>query len=145
MEPIKLDNGKNLLNAFGKYEPNVSFVYSDEDKAWFKWWGDASDPVKQAKLNFNVPKWDGSASFMFGRYWQSKKGTNCFAPSSPENASHIFVRVDWGGSYAHTRGRIELQKCIYTRRASSNGGGTGYTYYIVPADNYANEYSEDDI
>lgn len=127
-----------LVNMFGKYNPNITFVV---DKVFAI--GKNSKPLspisymsdKSMTDNMNID-FDGSAEFMYGDYWVSKKGGACFRPKSPLEAKHLLIRVDWGGCFDHHRGCYEEEAyasgAIYFRRASSNGGGAGYDYWVLP-------------
>lgn len=76
-----------------------------------------------------------------GDYWKSEKGTNCFRPKA--DGKHILVQESWG--HRHDRGDLEMEDgMVYFRRASSNGGGNGYTYAILPF-GWTKEISLDDI
>ena len=82
------------------------------------------------ETDFNIP---AKVSGFFGRYFKSKKGTDCFEVSDdPTTAPHILLIDNWGGAFNDYRGR-ELFKLpnLYQKRASSNGGGTGYDYVII--------------
>ena len=58
----------------------------------------------EVPANMNID-FNGWTSFMFGDFWVSKKGDACFRPLDAVLAKHILVKVSWGGSYNHTRGR----------------------------------------
>jgi hypothetical protein len=127
---IKLNNGEFLLKSYGKYSPNLTFVLPNEDGLI---WGET-----HAKA-FNL---DGRhMSCMVGDFWTSLKGTNCFKPK--KNGRHILVYESWGGG--GDRGDlVEHDDMLYFRRASSNGGGTGNTYAVLPV-NWKASVSVDDI
>lgn len=75
---------------------------------------------------------------IFGRYRMSRTGRPVFAITDPVRAKDVLIRADWGGSFSTTRGHSEesagAEAAEYFHRAASNGGGTGYDYYIVPVD-----------
>lgn len=127
-----------LVNRFGKYAPNMTFVVGREFEL-----DSESRPVNPLEMtsdrevteSFNLDL-DGKADFLFGDFWRSKKGGACFRPKDPSRAKHLLVRVDWGGAFDRSRGYCgnAVKECdaIYFRVASSNGGGTGYDYWVLP-------------
>lgn len=139
-EGIKLTNGETLMNRFGKYQPNLTFILTEETASSVEW----MDP-KAIGVDLNIT-FDGSDVVMLpGEYWVSKKGTHCFRPK--KDGSHVLVRVDWGGCFEHSRGDEYDQikeLALYSRRASSNGGGSGYNYYVFMKD-YHRDISIEDI
>lgn len=133
----EIDNGF-IVNDFGKYSPNLSFIISKEFdlddggnvKDQFRYFDD-KDVINNMNIDFK-----GSSRFMFGDYWVSKKGTKCFKPKDPVRASHIFIEVNWGGCFNPTRGihpsDASKLKPVYYHKGSSNGGGVGTDYWIFP-------------
>ena len=127
-----------IVNDFGKYSPNLSFIISkdfelDERgnvKDQFRYFDD-QEVINNMNIDFN-----GNAKFMFGDFWVSKNGTKCFKPKNPIKASHVLIMVNWGGCFNSTRGVYpdDASKLNpkYYRRASSNGGGTGTDYWVFP-------------
>lgn len=135
---ILLDSNKYLVNDYGKYGSGITFIIAPRDIHNYEY-------VKDTRLEESLNVfWDGTPSFMYGNYWKSKKGSNCFAPCDKGHAKHLLIRLNWGGSFNSSRGSTEVQNTLYSIRASSHGGGNGYTYYIIPIDS-KNIYSEDDI
>lgn len=133
---IKLMNGETLIRRFGKYEPGICFVLSDETVS--EYW--RSEPLN---LNLNFDAHD--VSWMPGEFWISRKGSSCFRPK--DNGPHILVRTNWGGCFEPSRGieYLEVKEfAIYSRKAGSNGGGSGYNYYVFSRD-FRKEVSLDDI
>ncbi len=84
----------------------------------------------------------------FGRYRKSTSGKPVFELTDPKDAKHVMITADWGGPFIHTRGNhyddIKETGVLEFTRARSNGGGTGYDYYIVPID-YINDPMERDV
>ncbi len=81
---------------------------------------------------------DGDASILLGRYRLSKNGRPVFELTEPTKARDTLVRVSWGGAFNRTRGQYEdyakeIGASFFTRR-SSNGGGAGNDYWILPVD-----------
>lgn len=130
------------VNRFGKYQPNITFVIPKQFEVRdgklvhpFPW-----KHVPELTQNMN---WDfdgGDVSVIFGDFWRGKKGTGngVFRPKKATEATHVLICVDWGGPFARTRG-CYLEEgfnpgsgITYFRKASSNGGGTGSDYYVVP-------------
>lgn len=132
---ISLTNGEELINRYGKYMPQMSFLLNKEN-CCIRW--EDADP----SLNID---WDGDPLQLRGDYWVSKKGTHCFRPSN--EGKHILVSVDWGGCFISTRGTEYFTTealALYAHRASSNGGGAGYNFYVFPY-GYHREVSIEDI
>ena len=128
-----------LVNIFGKYCPNTTFVVGKEVELDAN--GKPINPLHYSSdcevtdsMNMDF---DGDAEFMFGDFWRSKKGGACFRPKSPRVAKDLLVRVSWGGCFNSHRGTYSdeakaIEGVKYFRRASSNGGGAGYDYWVVP-------------
>lgn len=128
-----------LVNDFGKYRPNITFVVGKEVELDAN--GKFVNPLQYIRdrevtdsMNMNF---DGDAEFMFGDFWHSKKGGACFRPKSPKVAKDLLVRVSWGGCFDSHRGTYSdeanaIEGVKYFRRASSNGGGTGNDFWVVP-------------
>lgn len=136
---ISLDSGEWLIHKYGKYAPDMTFVV-DEDHVNLGW----TEMSVEEKKALNV-LWDGSPDYMIGDFWVSKKGTKCFRPKA--DGKHLLIRNSWGGCFDDSRGREEDQlkdAAIYKRRAASNGGGSGNTYYVLPV-NWRKKVSIDDI
>ena len=132
-----LTNGKLLFNKYGKYQPDLTILVPSE-----------SSLVTIPRFHFDAADFNLSVgvSGFFGRYFKSKKGTDCFEIlEDPETAPHILLIDNWGGAFNDYRGR-ELFKLpnLYQKRASSNGGGTGYDYVVIEKGVKYN-LSEDDI
>ena len=124
-----------IVNAYGKYNPNISFVlskYFSGDPLEYR----RDTPTKKMVANMGISfgTVESGVSVLFGDFWLSKAGKPHFRPKSSQTATHVLLRADWGGfSYPGTRGRWSAPDGVaYFRRASSNGGGTGYDYYVVP-------------
>lgn len=130
-ESVLLDDGSHLMNKFGKYEPNLCFLSKLPYIMWRR------TTAKEYNLS---PKC--SLCYVRGTFFKSKKGTNCFRLN--ENGPHILLRDDWGGAFEKYRGRKLPEDQLYYRRASSNGGGCGYDYAVVPL-GWRKVITEDDI
>ena len=134
-ESVTLTNGEELINRYGKYQPNLTFLINEKN---------ASMVWENVPKEINI-KFDGDPLTLPGDFWVSRKGTNCFRPNP--NGKHILVRVDWGGCFISTRGdEYEDTKplALFAKRASSNGGGTGYNFYVFDK-NFRREVSIEDI
>lgn len=128
-----------LVNDFGKYCPNITFIVSKEIELDAS--GKPINPLqyirdREVTDSMNMD-FDGEAEFMFGDFWRSKKGGACFRPKNPKVAKDLLVRVSWGGCFDSSRGTYSdeanaIEGVKYFRRASSNGGGTGYDYWVLP-------------
>ena len=127
-----------IFNDSGKYRPGLTFVLDSSfelDKD-----GKVVNPIqyvsdREVTDSFNLD-FDGATAIIFGDFWRSKKSAACFRPKDPLKAKHILVRVDWGGCFNDARGyygnAVEECGATYFRRASSNGGGSGYDYWVLP-------------
>ena len=133
-----------LVKQFGKYLPNLVFVLSKEfslDKD-----GKPISPVRYVRDvnitdNMNLV-FNGDPKILFGDYWISKKGSRCFRPKNPMTASHLLIKVAWGGADETHGSRGNYPEdvpagVLYFRHARSNAGGMGYDYWIVPVDYHA--------
>lgn len=128
-----------LVNIFGKYCPNITFVVDKEVELDAN--GKPINPLhyssdREVTDSMNMD-FDGDAEFMFGDFWCSKKGGACFRPKNPKFAKDLLVRVSWGGCFNSHRGTYSdeantIEGIKYFRRASSNGGGAGNDFWIVP-------------
>lgn len=133
-----LDDGRYLYNNKGKYMSGLSFICNKNQLIT-----DFYHQDQNLKQIINI-HFDGSTCFCYGNYFKSKKGTNCFDITA-KNPKYILIRVSWGGAFNETRGIKNVPiNPIYYKRASSNGGGLGNDYLIIPI-NYKNEISIDDI
>lgn len=130
---IELTNGTFLINKYGKYEPNLSFlnIKPDVNSEW----------IRVEPSEFNLPK--GCLSKIYGTFFTSKKGTKCFRINP--NGEHMLIGDGWGGSSnRYYGGTLPEEGALYYRRASSNGGGLGHDYAIYQRD-WKYELSEEDI
>lgn len=126
---IRLEDDKYIHFSFGKYLPNLNFLLDFThllDGLKFE-----KDDFLNKQLNLN---YTGDISFVKGRYFKSKKGSDFFDMTDPDN-SHVLIKIDWGGSFDDSRGlkTVPNQK-LYYRSAVSNGGGMGVDYLILPVD-----------
>lgn len=128
---IILDRGDYFVKHFGKYKSGLGIIVSKNDT-------DISNG--QIKLfetsyngsDFNVSR-NSSLRGMRGELFTSKKGTVLFRKS--KDGKHVFLKDDWGGCFNSYRGLSlpdEQQGALYYKRASSNGGGCGNDYAVVP-------------
>lgn len=130
---VELNDGRYLMNSYGKYSPDLTFINTTPDARW--------TDIKA--LDLNLP--EGDLSVMHGNYFVSKKGTRCFEITP--HGRHILVRDSWGGAFNSYRGHTLPDTdhgALYYRRASSNGGGTGNDFAVLPKD-WRNKVSVDDI
>lgn len=128
-----------VVNAYGKYQPNISFVLAkDFGGDPLKYRSDVPTREMIAGMGLGFGTSESGVSVLFGDFWSSKAGKPHFRPKSPQVATHVIVRADWGGfNHPRTRGSWSAPEgAAYFRRASSNGGGTGYDYYVLPVGYY---------
>lgn len=141
-EVIEL-NDQYMVNMFGKYQPNITFLASKEVE--LDGYGDPINPLeysedKEVETALNM-KIDGKVSFMFGKAWRSRKGGMCFTPKTADKADSILINVYWGGAFSHTCGLEKApSSAMYYRKAKSNAGGQGHDYVIFPLCKINNEF-----
>jgi len=130
---IELDNGKLLINRYGKYEPNLSFLNNVPEVNFQK--------VNRKELNF--AEWDFSV--LYWEFFISKKWTKCFRILPKEKAKHILICDSWWWAFDKYRWRtLPEDKATYYRRASSHWWWCWCDYWVYDV-NFKNEVSEDDI
>jgi len=130
---IVLSDWKFLINKYGKYQPNLSFITRIPKLSF--------ESVSCKDLNFD--EWDFDV--VYWEFFVSKKWTKCFRVLPKEKAKHVLIRDDWWGAFNRYRWRtLPEDGAVYYRRASSNGGWSGYDYGVYEKD-FKNTLSEDDI
>lgn len=118
---IKLDNGKIIFSDYGKYRPNILFILTSPEIKW----------EECSFRDLNLP--EGDLKKVKGNFFKTKKGANAFEIN--ETGKHLLIRDNWGGAFNRYRGgTLEKLNNLYFRRASSNGGGSGYDYVIINLD-----------
>lgn len=124
-----------LVNDFGKYRPNITFVIAKEfERNPLAYRSDA--PTREMTRDMNIDL-DGEVGVLFGDFWKSQKGGACFRPKSIANSQHVLMSVGWGGAFSRTRGvHSDVAGSVYYRCAASNGGGAGNDYLVVPVGFY---------
>lgn len=135
-----------VVNAYGKYQPNVSFVLAkDFSGDPLKYRGDAPTSAMVAQLGLDFGTSESSLSVLFGDFWLSQAKKPHFRPRSPQVATHVMVAANWGGvSNPRLRGRWSAPEgTTYFRRAASNGGGVGIDYYVLPIGYYFVKHDEE--
>ena len=124
-----------VVIAYGKYLPGISFVlHKDFSGDPLKYRSDTPTRVMVANMGISFGASESGVSVLFGDFWLSKAGKPHFRPKSSQTATHVIVKVGWGGcGQPRTRGAWSAPEgVVYFRRASSNTGGAGYDYYVVP-------------
>lgn len=129
---VELDNGEFLIKKYGKYQPDLCFLSKVPAVTY----------TKVNRADFNLPC--GDISIIYGDYYKSKKGTDCFRVKPKDKAKHILVSDDWGGAFEDYRGNILPDNGVYYKRKRSNGGGCGTDYAIYDKD-WRYRLSVDDI
>lgn len=136
---VKLDNGKYIYFNFGKYQPNLNFLINYNNLLDGISYEFDSDLNKQLNLNYT-----GDITFIRGRFFKSKKGSNFFDLTS-DDKPHVLIKIDWGGAFNNSRGiKTVPEGKIYHRCAKSNNGRMGVDYLILPIGYKAN-YTLDDF
>ena len=132
---VLLDEDYYLVNWYGKYNPQMTFLVTWETIQNFFW----SKPDYFMNVIF-----DGEPHFMYGDYWISRKGKHCFRPLPKDRAEHMLVKVEWEREKGARGINPELEEvALYSHRARSNGGGIGNTYYVLPKGYIHKEKLED--
>lgn len=132
---VLLDEDYYLVNRYGKYEPQMTFLVNWDTIQNFFW----AEPDYFMNVVF-----DGDPYFMYGNYWVSRKGKHCFRPLPKDRAEHMLVKVEWEREKSAGGRNIELEEvALYYHRARSNGGGIGNTYYVLPKGYVHEEKIED--
>lgn len=134
---VLLDEDSYLVNWYGKYNPQMTFIVTWDTIQYFYW----TEPDYDMNVIF-----DGTPSIMYGDYWISKKGKHVFRPLPKDKAKHMLVKVDWEkGLFRTSYGKNpELKNAaLYYHRARSRGGGIGNTYYVLPKGYVHEEKLED--
>ena len=104
-----------LVKRFGKYEPDMIFVISKKMEMEVNDNGKIIDPLEFTDLynstleNMNI-LFNGRVDALIGKFWISKNGNKCFSPYEIE----------------------EIKDVAHFCHKASNGGGTGYDYWVVP-------------
>ena len=135
-------NGNRKFNVIdaGKYRSGITIEIPQE------WTIDKSrrpeNPINYISVTeltdgMNID-FDGDANILLGRYRLSKNGRPVFEITEPTKAKDTLVRVGWGGAFNKTRGQQgtyakEVGASFFIRK-SSNGGGVGYDYWVLPVD-----------
>lgn len=140
-----LDTGAVFIKHYGKYNSGLGIIVDPYKYPHTNMLtGDVNLFCEYAqKSDYNLG--EGFLDYMIGDFFVSKKGTKIFRVN--EDGKHVLLRDDWGGSFNSYRGGKLLRTeegALYYRRASSNGGGIGYDYSVVPV-NWKKVISEDDL
>ena len=144
-------NGKNKFNVVdgGKYHSGITI---EVPQTW------TIDKNKNPQSPFKYRKcreltdgmnldFDGDAEILLGNYRLSQNGRPVFEVSTPTKAKYVLPRVEWGGAFNRARGNFDSYAkevgATFFRRSSSNGGGYGNDYWILPVDFVHNMDSRD--
>lgn len=142
-------NSFNFVDV-GKYKSGFTFIIPQEwtmDRE-----GNPENPVKYFQTpeftdNMNID-FDGTTYVLFGVYRQSQTGKPVFRITEPANAQDVLIRVSWGGSSNSSRGNTpydaESIGAKFFKRASSNGGGCGCDYWVLPV-NFCYNAADQDV
>lgn len=130
---VVLNDGSFLKKDYGKYRTNL-LIINDVPELNF---------VETSSKEFNldlIPK----LTFIKGDYFVTKKGADAFRIKA--DGKHLLLCDNWGGAFNSYRGgnSPDADECLYQRRASSNGGGSGNTFSIVE-EGFKRSISIDDL
>lgn len=133
-------NDKFNFLDIGKYRSGITIEIPQE---WNKnKSNNPSSPIKYTSVpeltdEMNID-FDGEVEVIFGKYRLSKNGKPVFSITEPINAKDVLISVSWGGAFNSTRGQYrsysEETNALYFAKRSSNGGGLGCDYWILPVD-----------
>ena len=123
-----------------KYFPSITFVLDKE--MYSDAFGYIVNPLDYRKAVPAIQEmgydFHGTPEFLFGKFWVSEKHGNCFRVQDPQDASHLLIRVDWGGAFNRTRGITRedakwqaKNKLVHFEKRSSNGGGAGNDFWVI--------------
>lgn len=136
---VKIEGGY-LRNYHGKYLANITLLAKTEKELDIDALRTETKTLKEMNIIYT-----GKAIYeVFGTFFISKKGSNCFRID--KNGKDVLIGVDWGGSFNKSRGIEKLNdyNYLYFRSASSNGGGTGIDWIILER-SYIKKWSEEDF
>lgn len=145
-------NGNSKFNVLdvGKYRSGITIEVPQEWTINKK--NSPESPIKYIECKeltdgMNID-FDGEASLLLGRYRLSKNNKPVFELTEPVEAKDVLIRVDWGGAFNKTRGQTnsyakEIGATFFIEK-SSNGGGTGYDYWVLPV-GFVKDKEERDI
>lgn len=130
---VRLEEKKWLNKWYGKYMPNLLFINYIPEHVWF-----FTEPWE-----YNLGKIT-DLRVIRGKYFKTAKGADAFEASN--DGPHLLLSDNWGGAFNNYRGQNspDPKDCLYQRVASSNGGGSGTTFSIVPF-GYKNKISIDNL
>jgi hypothetical protein len=145
---LVMGSGDYLIQNYGKYASNLGIIVPKGDDHIGPYGEDQTirlfqEPDRLEKSEFNLGS--GVLDTLRGKFFVSKKGTKLFKVDP--NGPHLLLRDDWGGAFNKYRGgKLPCMDsgALYYRRASSNGGGSGYDYAVVPV-GWKLEISEEDL
>ncbi len=138
-EVYEVDTGF-LINQYGKYKPQITFVLPKEfdgDPLEYRYDGlyHEDRPVawlfKHMSIEFSRRE---NIGILFGEYWKSPKGTECFRPLPVGEAKHLIIRNMWGGGSKDKLSLFQFMGTgvLYHQRSGSRHGGMGRDYLVVP-------------
>lgn len=128
---VELNEGSFLVKNYGKYNSGLGIIIDKSD----------DDAIGNERITLFKTSFDGSEfnlgnismTGIVGDFFVSKKGTKLFKKKS--DGKHVLLRDNWGGSFSSYYGGTlpkVSEGALYFHRASSNGGGCGYDYSVIP-------------
>jgi hypothetical protein len=148
LETDKLEESENyyISRDFGIYGSNLTFTYA-KDKLVKPIFLRDDNYIKSMGLS-----WSGYAYCLFGEFWSSEKGTNCFTPKFQENAEDVLIMINWHKDLSNMENvgilkdteNIQTLNVLYFHRTKTSGALTGSDYIIVPK-NYSRVKTDKDI
>jgi len=125
----RLDNGKVIANHTGKYSSGLCFILDEEYDPFYNGY----ENISWESINLTRDSWAGfnQLRMIRGNFWTSKKGTKCFKPDFA-SGKHMLLEDGWSGSRSYTSDLLKIKNPLFGRCSTSNGGGAGHMYVIVP-------------
>ena len=141
-------NGEHRFNIVrtGKYSPEMTFIVSDDWIPYNKQGTRFYNPIYCSNATYQpetVKKYLAGMNFefdledyriSFGNFRISQAGKPVFEILEPTRSSSCFISGCWGGAFAKHYGDkyVENAGIEWHKLKSSNGGGMGSEYYVVP-------------
>lgn len=150
---ISLTDGSLIVeDTTNKYCTGLTFVINDVLSAamfYEAFTGHIPDPNFQypkgyegitfSKSYFNLGS--GFVNALPGKYFVTKKNTQCFEIQLGPNTPELLLIDEWGGSYNNYKGHVleklllcDNERDLWNLRMESKKGGEGVDYIIIPKD-----------
>ena len=149
-EIYTLTNGNYLIEDYGEYSTNLSFIVQKNDGHIRR--DEHGNQCIYLLDNTNNAEVINGTEFniascylrtLRGNFFVSKKGTNIFKVDP--NGQHILLRDEWGGRWDPDDVGYRLPTgALYFYRTPADDDDSGYDYAVVPF-GWKREISEEDL